>query len=229
MSELPLFDNQSPTKKIEPEDLSKKRFELHRDIVEAIVREAFQMFDEDGSGEIDMREFKKVIKSLGFNMNNQKITELMQKIGKNHSGFINVEEFTDMMLKYQVNENSPVNLHLENTFNLYDKDQDGVISQEDLVKVSKELEDVLDSEEASMIINFTKILGIQLNSGDSTINGITKEEFIMLMFNLGFLEDKDAKPEINVPRTKTNIILDSSKFSKNNTNSVRDSEVEMEF
>jgi centrin-1 len=229
MSEIPFFDKESPMKKFEIEDFNKKNFELHKDIIEAIIREAFQMFDEDGSGEIDMREFRKVIRSLGFNLNNQKIAELMQKIAKNHSGIISLEEFTEMMLTQYMNEDSPVNLHLENTFNLYDKDQDGIISREDLLKVSKEVEDILESEEALMIINFTKILCKQFDCGDNLIEGINKEEFIMLLYNLGFLEDKNAKLDIHLPKTKTNILLDNSKFTKNNSNSMRDSEVELEL
>ena len=124
MSEIPCFDKDLDFKKQEREEFELKTFELHKDVVEAIVREAFQMFDEDGSGEIDIREFRKVIKSLGMTMENEKIVEMMKKIGR---GYINLEEFTEMMISNQIYDDTPVNLYLENTFGLYDKDQDGII------------------------------------------------------------------------------------------------------
>jgi len=230
MSELYLKEYEKNDKdSYKPLDFTKLKVRLHKDIVEAIIREAFQMFDEDGSGEIDTREFRKVIKSLGFNLNNEKISELMKKIGKNHSGYIDLEEFTDMMLTYQINEESPVNLHLENTFNLYDKDQDGVISKEDLVQVSKEVEDIIGSEEASLIVAFTKILCKQFDREGNNPAGLNKDEFTLLLYNLGFLEDKISKNELILQKAKTNIILDNSKYTKNNSNSMRESEVELEL
>ena len=100
----------------------------------------------------------KLVKSLGLEMNNKKIKELI----KNRSKWIRNNrygEFTAMMLSYQFNKESPVEAHLENAFNLYDKDQDGIISQDDLIKVSNELEDILGMEEASLLISLAKNFG----------------------------------------------------------------------
>lgn len=187
---------------IDRDEMMKKNFELNKDIIEAIIKEAFQSFDEDRSGEIDSREFKKLIKSLGYNWNNEKISEIMMKMDKNKSGFIEIDEFTNIMLTNQRFEDFPVKIHLENTFTLYDKDQDGIISIEDLIIVSKELEDILESQDASLIISFTKILSKELNREDK-INGITKEEFILLLYNLGFIEEKNP----NKSAVKLNNIL----------------------
>lgn len=227
MSEVHLC-NIIKDEKVEDEDILKKNFMLHKDIVESLIKEAFQMFDEDGSGEIDAREFKKVIKSLGLNMNDENIKEIMKKIGKNHSGYIDLEEFTGMMLNHQINEQISVNEHLENTFTLYDKDQDGIISEQDLIRVSKEVEDILGSEEASLIISFTKLLYYQFKRIENKNNGISKEEFFLLLYNLGFVEEKNTKIDNLIPKTKTNILMDSSKITKNNSFSLRGSEIDLE-
>jgi len=186
-------------KKPAVDDIELKKLELQPDIRQAIIREAFKMFDADGSCEIDAKELKKLVKSLGLEMNNKKIKELMKKIDVNGSGTIDMEEFTQMMLSYQFNKESPVEAHLENAFNLYDKDQDGIISQEDLIKVSQELEDILATEEANLLISFAKNLGKELKKEERASNGITKEEFYNLLVKLGFLiEIKEDPNAINI-------------------------------
>jgi Ca2+-binding EF-hand superfamily protein len=181
------------SRKAAVDDIELKKLELQPDIRQAIIREAFKMFDTDGSCEIDAKEFKKLVKSLGLEMNNKKIKELMRKIDVNGSGTIDMEEFTAMMLSYQFNKESPVEAHLENAFNLYDKDQDGIISQDDLIKVSQELEDILAMEEANLLISFAKNLGKELKR-DEKANGITKEEFYNLLVKLGFLIEMKEDP-----------------------------------
>lgn len=203
--------------KIIADDIELKKLELQPDIRQAIIREAFKMFDTDGSCEIDAKEFKKLVKSLGLEMNNKKIKELMKKIDVNGSGTIDMEEFTAMMLSYQFNKESPVEAHLENAFNLYDKDQDGIISQEDLIKVSQELEDILAMEEANLLISFAKNLGKELKR-DEKSNGISKEEFYNLLFKLGFLIEIKEDPNGNI---NTNMNNDKNNSHKNgDTNAV---------
>ena len=205
--------SQKPFPKGYVDDIELKKLELQSDIRQAIIREAFKMFDADGSCEIDAKEFKKLVKSLGLEMNNKKIRELMKKIDVNGSGTIDMEEFTAMMNTYQFNKESPVEAHLENAFNLYDKDQDGIISQDDLIKVSQELEDIILMEDALLLISFAKNLGKELKNQEKA-NGITKEEFYNLLFKLGFLIE--TKDDVNL-----NINLNDKNSQKNGeTNAV---------
>jgi len=167
-----------------------KNLELSPDIRQTIIQEAFRMFDTDNSGEIDKKEFRKLVKSLGLELNNRKINELMKKIDTNNSGQIDMEEFTKMMLQYQFNKDSSIELHLDNAFNLYDKDQDGLISSDDLMKVSQELEDVLGKEEALLIVQLGKVLWKNANNEQQSNNtGIDKYEFYNMLEQLGFLQE----------------------------------------
>lgn len=79
-----------------------------------------------------------------------------------------MEEFTAMILSYQFNKESPVEAHLENNFNLYDKDQDSITSQDDLIKVSNSK--TIGIEEASLLISLAKYFGKELLKKEEKIN-----------------------------------------------------------
>ena len=69
---------------------------LSEDEIEEI-REAFNLFDTDGSGTIDPKELKAAMQSLGFEAKNQTIYQMIGDIDKDNSGTIDFEEFLDMM------------------------------------------------------------------------------------------------------------------------------------
>ncbi|KAH3752904.1 hypothetical protein DPMN_187530 [Dreissena polymorpha] len=46
-------------------------------------REAFQMFDKDGDGSIDVNEFVSALRSLGQNPNQLEIEEMVKSIDRN--------------------------------------------------------------------------------------------------------------------------------------------------
>ena len=61
------------------------------------IREAFNLFDTDGSGTIDPKELKAAMQSLGFEAKNQTIYQMIGDIDKDGSGEIDFEEFKAMM------------------------------------------------------------------------------------------------------------------------------------
>jgi len=77
------------TKQIERPGLSEEEIEE--------IREAFNLFDADGSGTIDPKELKAAMQSLGFEAKNQTIFQMISDIDKDKSGSIDFEEFLDMM------------------------------------------------------------------------------------------------------------------------------------
>lgn len=61
------------------------------------IREAFDLFDTDGSGTIDMKELKVAMRALGFEPNKEELRKLIAEIDKNGSGAIDFNEFLEMM------------------------------------------------------------------------------------------------------------------------------------
>lgn len=61
------------------------------------IREAFNLFDTDGSGKIDPKELKAAMQSLGFEAKNATIYQMIGDIDKDGSGSIDFEEFLAMM------------------------------------------------------------------------------------------------------------------------------------
>ena len=61
------------------------------------IREAFNLFDTDGSGTIDARELKAAMRALGFQVKKAEIRKMIAEIDKDESGAIDLDEFTEMM------------------------------------------------------------------------------------------------------------------------------------
>lgn len=204
------------------EDVMFKNLELTNDIKIILIKEAFRMFDADESGYIDKKEFRKLIQSLGIEMNVKKIDELMRNVDKDGSGSIDIEEFTVMMLKYQFNQEIPISTHLDSAFNLYDKDGDGIISEEDLLKVALELDEDIKQDEALIIINLAKTLMTEIENNivsDEDTFGINKKEFVNLLLKTKFLTDQGG--DVYDKTFNTDMISEKGDKNRSLTSNIR--------
>merc|ERR1711865_352291 len=61
------------------------------------IREAFDLFDTDGSGTIDAKELKVAMRALGFEPKKEEIKKMIADIDKDGSGTIDFDEFLQMM------------------------------------------------------------------------------------------------------------------------------------
>merc|ERR1712166_281475 len=61
------------------------------------VKEAFDLFDTDGSGCIDGKELKIAMQALGFEPSNDEIAKMMSDIDCDGNGTVEFEEFIEMM------------------------------------------------------------------------------------------------------------------------------------
>ena len=61
------------------------------------IREAFDLFDTDGSGTIDAKELKVAMRALGFEPNKDEIKKMIADIDKDGNGTIDFLEFLSMM------------------------------------------------------------------------------------------------------------------------------------
>jgi Ca2+-binding EF-hand superfamily protein len=177
------------------DDLSYLEVDVAKIVKDYMIKEAFNTFDDDNSGDIDKNEFRKAITTLGLEVDDKKIMEMMRQMDKNGSGSIDFEEFKAMMSKYQFSKDSPIPQHLESSFNLYDKDSDGYISVKDLQKVWEDFTGVSNVEDAELILSMCKHFAKTNNIKANDKPGISKEEFMNFLLCIRFIEEikPDAK------------------------------------
>ena len=127
----------------------KKRTELTEEQKQEI-KEAFDLFDTDGSGNIDSKELKVAMRALGFEPKREEIKKLISEVDKDGSGVIDFPEFLDMMTA-KMAERDPRE-EMMKAFRLFDDDETNKISFKNLKRVAKELgENMTDEEIAEMI------------------------------------------------------------------------------
>merc|ERR1712100_945544 len=69
---------------------------LKQDEIEEI-KEAFDLFDTDQSGEIDLKELKAAMQSLGYESKNDTIFTMLAELDKDGNASLDFEEFLDLM------------------------------------------------------------------------------------------------------------------------------------
>jgi Ca2+-binding EF-hand superfamily protein len=193
------------------DDVSYKTYQLNNLVKTTMIKEAFHMFDADGSGEIDTNEFEKLVISLGIELDRNKIKELYKEIDSNRSGTIDLVEFTEMMIRYQFNKDNPIEFHLENTFNNYDIGCDGFIDKNDLMRVSKELDEPnTNIDDMDLLIKVMKMFSVRDGiKGNSDPDKVSREEFVYALNKLHFIEEvmKDEK-KANETKSSGEILMD---------------------
>ena len=69
---------------------------LNRDPDEEIYK-AFQLFDDDQTGKISIKNLKRVARELGENLNDNELQAMIDEFDKDDDGEINLQEFTAIM------------------------------------------------------------------------------------------------------------------------------------
>merc|ERR1712006_37919 len=138
------------------------------------IREAFNLFDADNSGAIDVRELKAAMRALGF-----EVKKMISDIDNDGNGSIEFQEFLEMMTGKMGEKDTREDI--EKVFKLFDDDNTGKISLRNLRRVAQELGENIDEEELQDMINQAD------RDGDGEIN---IDEFYRIMKMKGnFLED----------------------------------------
>ncbi|KAK8556770.1 hypothetical protein V6N13_064774 [Hibiscus sabdariffa] len=101
------------------------------------IKEAFELFDTDGSGTIDAKELNVAMRALGFEMTEEQINQMIADVDKDGSGAIDFDEFVHMMTT-KIGERDTKE-ELMKAFRIIDHDNNGKISAEDVKRIAKEL------------------------------------------------------------------------------------------
>ena len=139
------------------------------------IKEAFDLFDTDGSGSIDPKELRAAMQSLGFEAKNQTIFQMISDLDKNKSGSIDFEEFLDMMTARMSDKDTREDI--SKVFRLFDDDTSGSITLRNLRRVAKELGETMTDEELQEMVDRADSNGDGAVSMDDFYNIMTKKTF----------------------------------------------------
>lgn len=113
-------------------------------------KDVFDVFDTDGSGEIDYDEFQRMLESLGLKLHNKDVRLLLKNVDSDHSGEIDFGE----MLEALVN-NMSVQTELEHTQKAYetlDKVNKGHVTVSDIHELMGELGEAFSENDVESIV-----------------------------------------------------------------------------
>lgn len=135
------------------------------------IKEAFNLFDTEGKGNIDVRELKAAFRALGFQVKKAEIRQMFIDMDKDlSSATVTYDEFVDMVTPRMQNRDSRE--EIMKVFALFDDDNTGAISFKNLKRVAAELGENLTDEELQEMVDEAD------RDGDGVIN---EEEFYRVM------------------------------------------------
>lgn len=131
---------------------ARQRTEL-KDEQKAEIKEAFDLFDTDGTGTIEAKELKVALRALGFEPKKEELKKLvsdLDKSGSSHGqGMLDFNEFLEIMTAKMSEKDSKE--QILKAFQLF-KGPTGKISFEDLKAVARELGENMSDEELQEMI-----------------------------------------------------------------------------
>merc|ERR1712119_278055 len=146
----------------QPEKFRAHKYErpgLGEDEIEEI-KEAFDLFDNDGSGAISVNELTSAMQSLGFDVKHAVVYNMVSDLDADGSGEIEFGEFLDVM-----------------TAKLSDKNRNGTLEADDLSRVCKELGEDMTEEDIREVITRMDVDGDGAVGLDDFYAVITKKTF----------------------------------------------------
>merc|ERR1711934_1304078 len=138
------------------------------------IREAFDLFDTDGSGAIDAKELKVAMRALGFEPKKEEIRKMVNDMDKDGDGTVDFDEFMILMSGKMGGKDAKDDII--KAFKLFDEDETGKVSFKNLKRVAKELGESMGDDELQEMIDEAD------TDGDGEIN---EEEFLRIMKKAG--------------------------------------------
>jgi len=117
----------------------------------AALKDAFTLFDSDNDGVITKEELGAVLGQLGLKATIAEIEDMINEIDLDQTGTVDLEEFIKMMTA----ETKPSNIEEEmrNAFRVFDKDNSGTISGDEIAQVMATFGQNLTEDELKFMIS----------------------------------------------------------------------------
>ncbi|KAH8686499.1 hypothetical protein BGZ61DRAFT_52921 [Ilyonectria robusta] len=139
----------------------------------AEFRQAFSLFDSNGDGQVTAKDIGTVMRSLGQNLSDAELQDMVNEIDVDKNGTIDFFEFLAIMSKKRnIND---IQEGLLDAFKVFDKDGSGTISRDEIRQVMLSLGERLTEEEIN------EMLKVADKDGNGTID---YNEFVHIMTDL---------------------------------------------
>ena len=137
---------------------------------QAELKEAFDLFDHEKSGKLNIHELKVLMHALGFQVKKRDVVKCIHDIEPTNEGHVDFSLYAQIMAeKYSLRDPEE---EILKAFQLFDHDGSGKISLKNMRHVAAELgEDLADEELQAMIEEFDRD-----QDGE-----ISQEEFLTIM------------------------------------------------
>ena len=120
-------------------------------------KEAFALFDDDGDGAITSKELGTVMRSLGQDLTEEELKDMIREVDGDGSGTIEFPEFLLMMARSA--KGVDIEEELREAFKLFDKDGNGFINAAELKHVMAGLGEKLTDEEIDEMVKAADVFG----------------------------------------------------------------------
>ncbi|XP_045186056.1 uncharacterized protein LOC123544056 isoform X2 [Mercenaria mercenaria] len=114
-------------------------------------REAFNIFDRDGSGSITAKELAIAMRSLGKNPTDEELERMMTEVDVDGNGELDFDEFCDLMSRNKKDVTS--HKAIEEAFKVFDKEGKGSIPREYFRHIMTTMGERLTDEEVDEMLD----------------------------------------------------------------------------
>ncbi|EDW76597.2 uncharacterized protein Dwil_GK19020 [Drosophila willistoni] len=134
------------------------------------IKKAFDLFDTECTGFIEVKELRVAIRALGFEPKKEEIRRMMEEIDKDKTGRIAFNDFLYLMRLKMAEKDTKQDIM--KAFSFFDDDRTGRISFDNLKRVAQELGENLTDEELQEMIDEADL------DGDGEVG---RDEFLAVM------------------------------------------------
>ena len=131
-------------------------------------RDAFNQFDNEGTGKIDLKDVAPILRSLGHQVG----ANFLEEVETNETGKVDLPELLSVFARSM--KGADENHHLIAAFKVFDREGSGEITIEDLEKVLANLGDKMSRQEVVEMIR-------EADQDDS--GTIDQDEFVRMMMS----------------------------------------------